>query len=499
MNSTNEVISNEIISTLSVDIRLLKLMGEKLYSGHPLWIVTRELLQNSRDACITSNSPDSHIKITLEINPDYYIIICEDNGIGMSSEDILNKFLCLGRSGKDNGDSVGGFGIAKAAILSCDEWVIESRDNYLDDSMLGYSPIKKIEYRQGTKITVRLNKDNSWYENTNITRAIGVVLLSEIGVDTTLQVIDNHSDNSHIYSCNNGFINGLKHKHEGDYWKMYLINLEDHSELYNPFINKDIFRLNGLVQYIENVYSDRKTTIVTDFTITNDMNIRPEDKLYPFSMSRESITSRYNGDVYKHIRYYNENASTAKIESRQTEDNIYLEEGGFNYGEVIMGSGSIDIQDLIDGNIEFKIVENGDKNRGRPNKISTLVINGDKSKITEYCNLLNLWRSILELTTINGDHWGIGLIMDNNILAQRRYYNGKDYYIINPCTIEGITDVKILIHRIFYLACHESLHYSYDSHNENFTSALDFLLSLCIGKILGDFTRIRRLANKLLE
>jgi HSP90 family molecular chaperone len=57
-------------AVMSIDPRLVSLVGRKLYSSHPIPIVTRELLQNSVDACRRKGiEPD--IKIEIFHNDDY--------------------------------------------------------------------------------------------------------------------------------------------------------------------------------------------------------------------------------------------------------------------------------------------------------------------------------------------------------------------------------------------------------------------------------------------
>ncbi len=71
----------------------------------------REILQNSLDAESTC------IRITVTSTADGCDITVTDNGCGMSLTTVKDKLLCLGASGKEFKESVGGFGIAKTLIL----------------------------------------------------------------------------------------------------------------------------------------------------------------------------------------------------------------------------------------------------------------------------------------------------------------------------------------------------------------------------------------------
>jgi DNA topoisomerase VI subunit B len=98
------------IPVLKTNSRIWQVLGGALYRARPLLAITlRELFQNSRDACRgIDRAPD--IVLTLETD-DFRqgILTCQDNGIGMSEETLLSRFLVLGESDKTAG-STGGWG-----------------------------------------------------------------------------------------------------------------------------------------------------------------------------------------------------------------------------------------------------------------------------------------------------------------------------------------------------------------------------------------------------
>lgn len=113
----------------------------------------RETGQNSRDAKATK------IKYTIEETNDGILVTCEDNGIGMDDNILINKFLVMGGSHKIDNDNVGGFGYAKSIILFCHkEYKIWTNDNYLYGSFGQYSNIEKIKKIKGTRISVLFDK-----------------------------------------------------------------------------------------------------------------------------------------------------------------------------------------------------------------------------------------------------------------------------------------------------------------------------------------------------
>src|SRR3990170_9015097 len=125
-------------ATMSIDPRLLKLVGRKLYSSHPIPIIVRELLQNSVDAC-NRKGVEPRITITvkqLDANGNDWLVSCEDNGIGMTPEQLVNDFLRLGGKKEEWANQTGGFGIAKAAILGSDDWEVHTLNNFLSRDIL---------------------------------------------------------------------------------------------------------------------------------------------------------------------------------------------------------------------------------------------------------------------------------------------------------------------------------------------------------------------------
>lgn len=74
------------------------------------WAWVRELVQNGVDA------GSKNIRFSTFDNGETCQAVCENDGPPMDRETLLNKFLCLGGSTKDTGNSIGGFGMAKTVI-----------------------------------------------------------------------------------------------------------------------------------------------------------------------------------------------------------------------------------------------------------------------------------------------------------------------------------------------------------------------------------------------
>jgi len=112
------------IPVLRTSPKVWRLLGPALYSESPLLAITlRELFQNARDACLSAGR-EPQILIGLKADACFTqgVLFCDDNGVGMDEDTILDRFLVLGESKKSAG-STGGFGIAKATILgACSRW-----------------------------------------------------------------------------------------------------------------------------------------------------------------------------------------------------------------------------------------------------------------------------------------------------------------------------------------------------------------------------------------
>ncbi len=93
--------------------------------AEPGWALTRELVQNGKDApgC-TCIEIDHKLEMGADGFPAYVLTVT--NGEPMSREILFDKFLALGGSAKANTGSVGGFGRAKELVLCQQSWEIET-------------------------------------------------------------------------------------------------------------------------------------------------------------------------------------------------------------------------------------------------------------------------------------------------------------------------------------------------------------------------------------
>jgi hypothetical protein len=113
---------------LSVDLSIIQMLGEKLYSQGKAMVFVKECLQNSLDA----NARNISVEFATEYNIDVIKIIDDGDGI----KDFQNHFATIGGSYKNKEGAIGGFGIAKLAIMAMDDWYVTSIQGTLTKDML---------------------------------------------------------------------------------------------------------------------------------------------------------------------------------------------------------------------------------------------------------------------------------------------------------------------------------------------------------------------------
>jgi len=106
----------QAVQTRSADIsRIVRMMGDKLYSAETSKTTGKELIQNAIDA--VHKIPDGRmIGIGSKFKDGKSLFAMSDNGQGMTPYVILDKLLPAGVSGKAIGEG-GGFGLGKIAIF----------------------------------------------------------------------------------------------------------------------------------------------------------------------------------------------------------------------------------------------------------------------------------------------------------------------------------------------------------------------------------------------
>lgn len=165
----------DVTSKFSVDLaEIWNTAANQTYDGARLGnVAVREVLQNSLDAVIIGmeRGEIKKGKIDLKVDMNKGLEI-EDNGIGMSAEDIANRFLTLGDKTKNaQGEGrFGGFGLAKAVILGFtpkNTWSLTTRGFYTDSTITNAEgKIQRIGTpRQGTKLVSESPEARGAFDN----------------------------------------------------------------------------------------------------------------------------------------------------------------------------------------------------------------------------------------------------------------------------------------------------------------------------------------------
>ena len=165
--------------------RLLELMINSIYTNKEIFL--RELISNASDAIdklhyrsLTDSKlgvEKADLKIKIDLDKDARTIVVEDNGCGMTEEELDNNLGTIAKSGslafkeanekKDGIDIIGQFGVGfYSAFMVADEVVVESKSIDSEKAYMwkstgvdGYSiePCEKAE--RGTKITLHIKED----------------------------------------------------------------------------------------------------------------------------------------------------------------------------------------------------------------------------------------------------------------------------------------------------------------------------------------------------
>ena len=474
------------MTSMTVSPRLLSIFGKSLYSGDSIEIVSRELIQNSRDACIINKgSIDYTIQSKKENSGDSQVFISvDDKGIGMNLDVLENVFLSLGSTlDNSNGDKVGGFGIAKASIFASDFWSIHTRDNYLDYTMLenGESTRTNYKNRKGSIVECRFN--NHYLYSSNLKRIIEYIEFSDIDNCTFSLVVGD--DTTLINKQKIG--NQLKGKLQksllslGDNTtsiNVYMIppcdNFVDAN--YNQQIHKglNIYRLGGLVQFINSSYTDRDTNIIIDVKTS----LLPGDKNYPFSMSRESLNSNFDAKIYDFISNQDQNTLTSNsiAKNQDQDDNLFIDPYLYNpeFSKNNLNPGS-------------------SNNSGSIKKNRKIKINPNQKKIFKAFSLI--------MESVNDrESFYTGIKLDDSIVASRMNTNFNiPVYLINPDIFLKITDKDTICLSIWHCIIHEFSHKYQDSHNEKFTSLEGELSREITPNLFKLFNYISRVIFRRLE
>lgn len=498
---------------VSVDPTLLQRFGKSLYSGDQAMIVTRELVQNSVDACKAAGvEPVINVTILAPVYGQGTQITVEDNGIGMTEDVIIEKLLCLGGTTKQGSSygATGSFGIAKAAIMSCDDWMIESLDNIFDKSMLERGDeIGKQSPIVGTKITVSIN------QRSYIDSAVSVLAMSKVdGLNITAKSSWSEVQEQGYGLNNPTLVTDVSNTELGTVYVCEPIHYNS-TKLISGY---NIVRVNGLCQFFWN--SSRETNLIFDVDANGSS---PHDDAYPFPMSREELRNPYKDFFLQRVRYHDENALSSRLVlqkdavDRKPKAN---QNKFFNSKNLVSGQRDYiedrqswlwskqqaqqQIQSLASYAMAqdmMEFAEKAAKKRSLPvDEIAFVLLDDyvpDKSMKAFRLALREVWTKLVQMCADPEDEFGVGFCSnDYGAIASRQSIDGICYYVLNVTRIEEsrLLTPEATVQWLYSIAVHETAHYRQKSHNEEFASEMN-LISQCTS---DRFVTIRNdLAKKL--
>ncbi len=299
---------------IGADIKSLgKILGSSLYSGDINTIATKELLQNSIDA-IREQGPKGKIRVTFN-KPEGFLEI-NDNGRGLTPDEITSIFTDLGSSGKRGSEeAIGGFGLAKAAPLLGGEYsdvTSVARDpktgKYIETTFSG-SPDELLEGVQlktkevppgptGTRVRV-YTKDNDFYAAKNFTRRI-----SE-NSDFPGQI-----EMGHVYE-KNASLDYIPTDKPGRLEEFHTIEtpeatvklLKPTSARVGDTSSMDVmYRNKGMYQHTNPLYfSDVVSGVPNKVLVDINSKVPEGHPDYPFTANREDVRGNIKAQVEKYI------------------------------------------------------------------------------------------------------------------------------------------------------------------------------------------------------
>ena len=229
--------------------KLLDLMANSLYSEREIFL--RELISNSADACEKLRyealskkgllGKEKELKINIRVSKKKKIIEVEDNGIGMSRQDLIDNLGTIARSGTnkfieamktkkgDDLSSIGQFGVGfYSSYMVADSVKVLSKSAELEESFL-WSSKGKNNYvvesfnkeNRGTTVTLNIKKDSDEFLDSFRLRSIITKYSNYIPFPIYLKDLDNKEKEEKINEGNPLWLKDKKNIKPEDYKQFY--------------------------------------------------------------------------------------------------------------------------------------------------------------------------------------------------------------------------------------------------------------------------------------
>ncbi len=229
--------------------KLLDLVANSLYSEREIFL--RELISNAADACEKLRyqslskknllKDEKDLKINIRVSKKKKIIEIEDNGIGMTKQDLIDNLGTIARSGtskfieamknKKQGDisAIGQFGVGfYSSYMVSDNVDVLSRDAENDEINLwksngkeNYSIEKAKKEKRGTCITLNIKKDADEFLDSFRLRSIITKYSNYIPFPIFLKDLDDKEKEEKVNEGSPLWLKDKKDIQEEDYKQFY--------------------------------------------------------------------------------------------------------------------------------------------------------------------------------------------------------------------------------------------------------------------------------------
>ena len=517
------------IPVLKTSPKVWRLLGPALYSECPLLAITmRELFQNARDACLTAGR-DPEIVMELQTDAQFTRgqLFCDDDGVGMDEDTILDRFLVLGESKKSAG-STGGFGIAKATILgACAWWEVRTRDLYVSfDHVEEGRPIDVVEPRTGTRVTLR-------YEPPGDDRQSRAIRLDGLKFARGLSWLAHSDTGCVVRACLEGRpvqewrLHGLKlDEFEPVYcgesgrtrWALYQLDPIELAPLEHVWMSQEcsepirsagyvFYRANGLVQFSRLVHYDHPHCFVVEVVT----EAQPGEPDYPFTPSRENLVGDVDEDVEETLKGHKQNPITSASIHRhrgEKKDTVLYDGELMGRAEARRRGREKRQARLLEettGEVRTALRHSSIAEVSPPPKrlgmsplgVRLLLKGLSKTRrnvlLSHNLRLLEVWARVVDLVMeANGveEQFGIGFVFDTDTVAERHVSSEGLFYLLNPRGLATTRPGEALLVMLIE-ACHEIAHGEHSYHTEAF--------SVYQGALFRGATRLFRARRRGLE
>ncbi len=241
--------SKENLSFQAEVSKLLDLVANSLYSEREIFL--RELISNAADACEKLRyqslskknllKDEKDLKINIRVSKKKKIIEIEDNGIGMTKQDLIDNLGTIARSGtskfieamknKKQGDisAIGQFGVGfYSSYMVSDNVEVLSRDAENDEINLwksngkeNYSIEKAKKEKRGTCITLNIKKDADEFLDSFRLRSIITKYSNYIPFPIFLKDLDDKEKEEKVNEGSPLWLKDKKDIKEEDYKQFY--------------------------------------------------------------------------------------------------------------------------------------------------------------------------------------------------------------------------------------------------------------------------------------